>query len=183
MFLGQFALLFIFNPLTTMKKTILASMIVMFFLAGFAQAQGLRHILPELMNQHELIKAAESKRDAALSALDQAWGEWYPSVDLLSEAGQEDIRKTDHSDTSELRNVQTIRGRQLVTDFGRTSGTIDRTREQVEQAKTELEKVRQEVLLEGISAFLQVIKAREQLAYAIKSEKISPDRQGWRKPL
>ncbi|MGX9364541.1 TolC family protein [Desulfoplanes sp. PS50] len=153
-----------------MKKTILASMAVMFFLAGFAQAQGLRHILPELMNQHELIKAAESKRDAALSALDQAWGEWYPSVDLLSEAGQEDIRRTDHSNTSELRNVQTIRGRQLVTDFGRTSGTIDRTREQVEQAKTELEKVRQEVLLEGVSAFLQVVKAREQLAYAIKSE-------------
>jgi adhesin transport system outer membrane protein len=145
-------------------------MLVMFFLAGFAQAQGLRHILPELMNQHELIKAAESKRDAALSALDQAWGEWYPSVDLLSEAGQEDIRKTDHSDTSELRNVQTIRGRQLVTDFGRTSGTIDRTREQVEQAKIELEQVRQDVLRNGIDAFLQIIKTREQLKYAIRSE-------------
>src|SRR6056297_1160195 len=77
------------NSSATMKKTILVSMIVLFFLSGFAHAQGLRHILPELMNHHELIKAAEANRDAALSAREQARGGWYPSVDLLSEAGQE----------------------------------------------------------------------------------------------
>ena len=153
-----------------MKKIILASMLVFLVLPGLVQAQGLRHILPELMNHHELIKAAEANRDAALSALEQARGGWYPSVDLSSEAGQEDIRRTDHSDTSDLRNVQTIRGSQLVTDFGRTSGTVDRANEQAEQAKTELEQARQDVLLDGIGAFLQVVKAREQLKYAIRSE-------------
>ncbi|WP_462325942.1 TolC family protein [Desulfoplanes sp.] len=153
-----------------MKKILLASMIVLFCLHGLVQAQGLRHILPELMNHHELIKAAEANRDAALSAREQARGGWYPSVDLLSEAGQEDIRRTDHSDTSELRNVQTLRGSQLVTDFGRTSGRIDRANEEAERARTELEQARQDVLLDGIDAFLQVVKAREQLKYAIRSE-------------
>ncbi len=154
-----------------MKKIFLVSIIVLLALPGTGSAQGLRHILPELMNQHEQIKAAEANRDAAISILKQARGGWYPSVDLSSDAGKEGIRRTNHSHTSEWRNVQTLRGRQLVTDFGKTSGSIDRAREQVEQAKAELEQARQNVLLDGINAFLQVIKAREQLNYARQSEK------------
>ncbi len=152
-----------------MKQTFCISILLVMLFSGLAHAQGLRHILPQLMNQHERIKAAEANRDAALAILDQTRAAWYPSVDLMAEAGHEKIRKPDHSSNSETRHVATLRGSQLVTDFGTTSGSIDRAREQVERAKTELRQIRQEVLLEGITAFLQVVKAREQLNYARKS--------------
>ena len=153
-----------------MKKTLLMFIIGLFCMPAPALTQGLRHILPELMNRHELIKAAEDQRDAAMARFKQSKGAWYPHLDVSSEAGQEDIRKPDDSSTSELRNVQTIRGTQLVTDFGRTSGSIGQAEAELERAKTQLELTRQQVLLEGISAFLEIIKAREQLKYAVRSE-------------
>ena len=153
-----------------MKNIILFSLFFVLPMPCIAPAQGLRHILPELLNQHELVKAAEAKRDSALSELKKARGGWYPEVNLSSEAGQEDIRRTDHSNTSDLRNVQTIRGTQRITDFGRTSGSVNRAAESLELAKTALDQTRQQVLLEGITAFLGIVKAREQLKYAFQSE-------------
>jgi len=131
----------------------------------------IQQYLPELLETHQRIKAAQSKREAVDSLLKQSKADYLPSVDFLSEYGYEDIHKeygldTDFSDKSYNR----LRASQLLWDFGATSGKVDKNRNSVSQITFEEESVRQEVLLEGILACVNIIKERDRLSYAKRSE-------------
>ena len=58
----------------------------------------------------------------------------------------------------------------MITDFGRTTGTIDRNRVALEQAQATLESITQQTLRDGITAYIQVVRARERLKSALRSE-------------
>ena len=131
----------------------------------------IQQYLPELLETHQRIKAAQSKREAVDSLLKQSKADYLPSVDFLSEYGYEDIHKeygldTDFSDKSYNR----LRASQLLWDFGATSGKVEKSRNSVSQITFEEESVRQEVLLEGILACVNIIKERDRLSYAKRSE-------------
>ena len=131
----------------------------------------IQQYLPELLETHQRIKAAQSKRQAVDSLLKQSKADYLPSVDFLSEYGYEDIHKeygldTDFSDKSYNR----LRASQLLWDFGATSGKVGKNRNSVSQITFEEESVRQEVLLEGILACVNIIKERDRLSYAKRSE-------------
>lgn len=131
----------------------------------------IQQYLPELLDTHQRIKAAQSKREAVEFLLKQSKADYLPSVDFLSEYGYEDIYKeygldTDFSDKSYNR----LRASQLLWDFGATSEKVGKTKNSVSQIIFEEESVRQEVLLEGILACVNIIKERDRLSYAKRSE-------------
>ena len=147
---------------------VLALSLALFPSSGYSKS--LNIILPGLLNQHERIKAAEDRRDSAIHRLREAYGGWYPRVDLNADAGHESVRDASNNDTYEVKDTQQLKTTQLLTDFGKTSSTVERARNELEGAKAGLLAVRQGILLEGIVAYLNVIKTREQLFYAKKSE-------------
>jgi adhesin transport system outer membrane protein len=103
--------------------------------------------------------------------LNRAKGLWYPRVNAQADGGKEDINKQDTTQsTSKYRNVQTLSANQLIYDFGGASGSITQAEGTSKEAATKLEQVRQEIMIQGITAFLGVIRSREMLRYAVRSE-------------
>jgi adhesin transport system outer membrane protein len=152
------------------KRLFFLSVLLLSFSSASVFAQSLRQLIPELLNQHERIKAAEDRRDAAMHQVREALGGWYPKVDLNMDAGPEWVRLESNRSTSEFKNQEELRATQLLTDFGLTQSGVERARAALERAVAELEATRQDVMLEGIAAYLNIVRARERLGYAKKSE-------------
>lgn len=130
----------------------------------------LKSAVADLVKTHDRVKAAESALMASGHNMERAKGLWLPRVTAQIDAGQEDIDKTGAAATSKYRNVQTLGANQLLYDFGGTSGAVSQAQAQRLEAEAKLEQVRQEITMQGVSAFLGVIRSREMLRYAVRSE-------------
>ncbi|OGR35896.1 MAG: hypothetical protein A2051_08780 [Desulfovibrionales bacterium GWA2_65_9] len=131
----------------------------------------LRDAIDELFRTHDRIKAAEAAVASATHMHDRAKGAWYPRLNAVVDGGREDIVKpADPSSTGKWRNVQTLSASQTVYDFGGTSGGINQAEGIRKESLAKLEMIRQEVSLQGVSAYLGLIRTREMLRYAQRSE-------------
>jgi len=120
------------------------------FFPGHAFSQTLRVLLPELLNTHERIMAAEDRRDEAIHLRRQALGGWYPKVDLSADGGREWTRQPNNITTTDYKNTQRLRATQLVWDFGYTQSGVERADQVLERAKVDLESTRQAVMLNDL---------------------------------
>jgi adhesin transport system outer membrane protein len=131
----------------------------------------LKESVAHLMQIHDRIMAAEASLKSSEHLEKRAKGLWYPRLNAVIDAGKEDITKPDSSQSSNMdRNVETLTANQLLYDFGGASGAIAQARGAREESKAKLEQMRQEVSMQGVSAYLGLIRAREMLRYAIRSE-------------
>ncbi len=126
--------------------------------------------LTHALANHEEIKNFSSQVDQANAQYLQSKGLYLPTLDLIADGGREKINKEFTRDTNETRYDIALRANQLITDFGRTENTIARSAILLEQARAQLESKRQQVMLEGIKAYINVVKARERLKSARQSE-------------
>ncbi|NDV25555.1 TolC family protein [Desulfovibrio sp. JC010] len=129
----------------------------------------LRNILQDLLSTHDRIKAAEARVESAEHLVSQSWSGWTPSVDASIEGGREEIDKPGGG-TNKARNEQRIEATQLLYDFGGVNSNIDSSKALLNEYKAVLEQTRQELLIQGVEAYLGLIRARETLKYAIQSE-------------
>lgn len=131
----------------------------------------LKESIGHLMQIHDRIKAAEASLKSAEHMEQRAKGVWYPRLNAQIDGGREDINHSDGTKgTGMNRNVETLSANQLIYDFGGASGTIAQAKGAREETKAKLEQMRQEVSMQGVSAYLGLIRAREMLRYAIRSE-------------
>ncbi|WP_300461817.1 TolC family protein [Desulfobacula sp.] len=137
---------------------------------NLASELNLHHLLMQLQENHEEIKNFQSQVEQAQAQYLQSKGLYYPTLDLMADGGRQDIDQEFSNDTNENRYNVTLRARQLITDFGKTKGIVDRSAVLLEQAKARLESSRQQLMLEGIHAYINVIRARERLKSAQQSE-------------
>ncbi len=129
-----------------------------------------RTMLTGLLQNHREIMSYRHRVESAENNLRQSIGEYLPSVDFTGDAGHEEIQKESATTTREWRHEVKLRGTQLITDFGKTTGAISRNRVALEQAQATLESITQQTLRDGITAYLQVVRARERLKSALRSE-------------
>jgi len=131
----------------------------------------LKESIALLMQTHDRIKSSEAGLKSSEHMEKRAKGLWYPRLNAVADAGKEDINKPDATQsTSMKRNVETLSANQLIYDFGGTSGAIAQAKGIRNESKAKLEQVRQEVSMQGVSAYLGLIRAREMTRYAIRSE-------------
>ncbi len=135
-----------------------------------SHAEKLDDLLADLLTHNDLIRAFKEKRDAAAFLLRQSQADYYPSVDLNADSGYQAMRREDSADTDFWRSYAKMRATQLVTDFGYTSGAIEKAAVILKRTEHELETVKQQVLIEGITAYIDIVRARERLKYAWQSE-------------
>lgn len=127
--------------------------------------------LPAMATEHELVQAARDRKEAASSQVRQAEAAYYPSVDATADAGPEYTRRPKQSDTDfYYTNTQSLTVTQLVYDFGQTESVVDRAEAALVQAEINVQLVQQDVLFEGISAYLGIVRGFERLGYARQSE-------------
>jgi len=138
---------------------------------ALAAAQPFSSFLQEAVTRHDLVQAAEARLDAAQAALGRAQGARLPHVDAAINAGLEHTNfPGDQDSTSEFRDYQRLTASQLLYDFGRTGAGIGRSQANLERAEAELIATRQEIMLRGVVAYLDVLRHKERLRLARESE-------------
>ncbi len=165
--------------------------ILSFSLNGFCAASevkkpfdpNLHVLLTRLLNQNEEIQTFQHRVDSAQALVKQRRALYYPTLDLYGDTGQEKTEKEFGKDTNEFRHQVTLRGNQLITDFGKTTNIIKRDEFILMQAKARLASVTQQMMRDGIAAYINIVRARERLKTALFSEKRIKELTGIEKAL
>jgi len=137
------------------------------FGAPGVQAETLNELLVGLVKNQKQIKAAETDVEAAEERAKAAWADWYPSFDFTGNWGREKQNKASGTaDTEEHPRELDFTITQQLWDFGGTDAGIRRARLQLDRAKLNLATTRQALVLQGIDAYLSVIRAKRVLDFA-----------------
>lgn len=140
-------------------------------------------LLEDLVENHDRIKSSEATLQAMKHRYESSKGAWLPQVDATIEGGKENISKPRESETHMNRNEQSLSATQLIYDFGGVSGAIDSAAGQVKEFEALLTQAKQEVVILGITAYLRVIRSRELLKYALRSEESMKELSGMQEVL
>ncbi|WNJ98144.1 TolC family protein [Thalassospiraceae bacterium LMO-JJ14] len=135
-----------------------------------ARAESLEALLPYVIENHDRVRASKSRLSAARNRAREALGDWYPTLGQTANAGHEKQQNDNGDDSSTGFHEWDISLTQLLWDFGSTNAAIDKARLQVEEARYGLIETRQSLILEAITAYMNVIRSNAALGFAKDSE-------------
>ena len=140
---------------------------LMSFAGSVVQAQTLAENLQFLAKQHKRVLAANADVTAAKQQVEVALGAWYPTFDLTANIGHEARNKpTDSTDTTLVPRNFDMSLTQMLWDFGSTDSSIERARITLTQAQATRESTIQALLLEAITAHLNIIRANKLVEFS-----------------
>ena len=124
-------------------------------------------LLPRLIVENEKIKAAELDYEAAVEALKSEYTAYYPQVTVSIGNNWEDDRTPakgtfpnntiTHDSKQGIQKSITVT--QMIWDAGRTNAMIDKAKATAQQAHYRLELTKEDVVIEAINAWLNLMKA------------------------
>jgi adhesin transport system outer membrane protein len=135
-----------------------------------ARAQSLPDALLDLIENHDRINAAKNSLDAATSRIRETRGAWFPELEIDFNNGFQKRANPGTQDTAKKFNETSLSVTQLLWDFGKTDTDIGISRKNRESAAINLNQVRQDLVLEGIVAYIQVYSANRRLILSRQSE-------------
>ncbi|MCC7017286.1 MAG: TolC family protein [Rhodospirillales bacterium] len=139
--------------------------------APFARAETLAEVLPDLLKVSKKVKAAEADMAAANEKAREALGDWFPKLDLTGNYGYERQFKGNNTlDTSAPPREFEMKITQLLWDFGSANRAIDNARLSYEQARSARDATEQVVILEGVVAYLDLMRRTKILEFSRGSE-------------
>ena len=127
----------------------------------------LYELLPGLIVKNEKVKAAELDYEAAVEILKKSYSAYYPQVTITYGHNWEDDRTPSKSSTVGVDSIKndgkhgyqsSITITQMIWDFGRTNSLIDMERSKAQQTYYHLELAKEDLVMEAISAWLNLMK-------------------------
>ena len=124
-------------------------------------------LLPGLIVKNEKVKAAELDYEAAVEILKKTYSAYYPQVTITYGHNWEDDRTPSKSSTAGIDSIKndgkhgyqsSITITQMIWDFGRTNSLIDMERSKAQQTYYHLELAKEDLVMEAISAWLNLMK-------------------------
>ena len=124
-------------------------------------------LLPGLIVKNEKVKAAELDYEAAVETLKKTYSAYYPQVTITYGHNWEDDRTPSKSSTVGVDSIKndgkhgyqsSITITQMIWDFGRTNSLIDMERSKAQQTYYHLELAKEDLVMEAISAWLNLMK-------------------------
>ncbi|MEQ8667507.1 MAG: TolC family outer membrane protein [Rhodospirillales bacterium] len=123
--------------------------------------------LQALVEYHSRIKAAEADVTSAEELAKVSLGDWFPTVSFTAGVGYERQHKGNGTDdTSMPPRDANVTLDQKVWDFGATNAGIERSRLTEDQARVNLVSTRQTLILEGVTAYLDVMRQFKLVKFA-----------------
>jgi outer membrane protein TolC len=127
----------------------------------------IHEMFPALIVENEKIKAAELDYEAAVEALKSEYSAYYPQVTITIGNNWEDDRTPakgtypDNTITHDSKQgvQKSITVTQMIWDAGRTTAVIDKAKATAQQTYMRLELVKEDVLMEGINAWINLKKS------------------------
>ncbi len=143
-------------------------------LPATAQAEPLKELLGDLSQNHPRIAAARAAIASSQAGLDEARAGYLPKVDLLATTGREENDRTEletPAGETELHtsNVGLTVTQNLFAGFG-TDAAFNTADTTISLAEHSLNATRQEVLLEGITAYLDVMRQVQLTELALENQ-------------
>ena len=127
----------------------------------------LYELLPSLIVQNEKVKAAELDYEAAVEKLKKSYSAYYPQITITYGSNWEDDRTASKSSTTGVDSIKndgkhgiqkSITITQMIWDFGRTNSLIDMEKIKAQQTYFHLELAKEDLIIEAISAWLNLAK-------------------------
>ena len=124
-------------------------------------------LLPGLIVKNEKVKAAELDYEAAVEILKKTYSAYYPQVTITYGHNWEDDRTPSKSSTTGVDSIKndgkhgiqkSITITQMIWDFGRTNSLIDMEKIKAQQTYFHLELAKEDLIIEAISAWLNLAK-------------------------
>lgn len=134
------------------------------------RAQSLPDLLLDLIETHDRISAAKNSLEAATSRIRETQGAWFPELDVNFNNGYQKRANPGTQDTTKPFSETTFSVTQLLWDFGKSNTDIDISEKNKQSASINLHRVRQDLILEGITAYIQVYSAYKRLQLSRQSE-------------
>ena len=135
-----------------------------------ARAESLPDLLLNLIENHDRINAAKNDLEAAHSRIRETRGAWFPEAQVDFNNGFQKRANPGTQDTTKRFNETTLSITQLLWDFGKTNTDVTISEKNHETAAISLHRVRQDLILEGITAYIQVYSASRRLTLSRQSE-------------
>lgn len=147
-----------------------------FLMAGTALAQSLESELDDLVVSHPQIKAAVNTVSSATEGVGAARAGWWPTVALTGNVGNDYVdspsrRSAGQQPYNHGRNQTTLTVTQKLFDGFLTEAAIDAAQVTRRAGEDNLEATRQTVLLEGLAAYLDVLRQTRLLALGRDNER------------
>lgn len=128
-------------------------------------------LIAKATETHDRLRGAEAAADSARNGLRISHGGWYPTLSLSANGGRETTEKPAGLPNTDLNAGQlSVRATQLIWDFDATNADIRRAQVSVVRADIAVERTRQELLVEGLSAYANLVRAHRLLTFARQSE-------------
>lgn len=127
--------------------------------------------LSRLLQEHALISQADKELASAQQQVKVAESAWFPTLTVSGLYGREHIDRDVGTDTKMNRSELDASLRQTLWDFGKTSGAITKAEKAVTREELERDLQAQNLMLAGIEAYVNLIKAYRVTQFARQSEK------------
>lgn len=139
--------------------------------AAPAVAQSLEDLLKQTIEPHDRVAAAQAEVEAQRNKAREALGDWFPTLTPTGTYGWEKQNKPGSTpDTSTGFGEFDLKISQLLWDFGATNAAVEKARLQLLEAEVKLVSARQDLMLEAVTAYVNLLRAHQVLAYAKQSE-------------
>ncbi|MBI3444317.1 MAG: TolC family protein [Magnetospirillum sp.] len=127
-------------------------------------------LLSDLMKISPKIQAAAEGVLAAEEQYKASHGGYYPEISATSWAGRQRYATPSQGETTMGAKNLKVAVTQPIYNFGKTDSIVDAAHINLDLKQSELEVERQNALLEGITAYINLYKSLQSLNYARRSE-------------
>lgn len=135
-----------------------------------AKAQSLETLLENAIQTDHRVIGAKADVAAASERAREALGDWFPLFEPTANHGYELIQNPHDSDTGLPFSEIDISLTQKLWDFGTTNALVEKARLELVEKQLTLTKVKEDLILEGINAYVNLFKVYHSLAFARQSK-------------
>jgi adhesin transport system outer membrane protein len=161
-----------------MRKTVFAGCLTgmaLVLASVTAQAEPMSAELQGLLDSNPQISSARKTASGTEEGISQAFGSFLPQVTVSGDAGYEYVdnpsRRSSFDDSySTGRDTATVNATQLLYDGGATSAAYNAAKGQHNVATSDMASTEQNVLYQGVAAYLNVLRQRELIALSRQNE-------------
>lgn len=125
----------------------------------------LADMLNVLVSQSDAVAAARKDYEASVHSLKSAYSAYYPNASMTYGYNEENDRTPSQSNNAEsITNLskhgpkKSLTITQMIWDFGRTNINVDIAKQNAQSAQVKLEMTTEDLIVEGITAYLNIIK-------------------------
>lgn len=153
------------------------------FPAGPLHAESLENLLEKAIENHDRVLAAKSDVVASQRRAWETLGTWFPVLTPTANYGWEKQNKPLADDMSAPFKEFDLKLTQLLWDFGKTNALVEKSRLTVLKSTVSLETARRDMIMEAITAYVNLLRSVDVLNFSIQSEENIRRQTGLEKAL